>query len=291
MWEVSETVAIYTFWYFGNEFIAQIHCKGGFTSGKKMFRLHENEILVPERCAEKLILFLPSTKLSEIFEDLDIQTFAPQCSIQVFPICLWKCKRTSRNVASHICMSARKHPATKHDVCVEVQENLYDLVAVAVNVDIPPHPPPTPNISTRAWPLTGVDTKNKILPAKNIDFSSRGLNHQIRRHAEDFHHQMKKYRQQFGNCNLLLRNSQTCNPRHIPVANWDMQFEHLSGLLIPHSLVSSGICGKPISKEHKFEHMTAIHPAVDTSTIYFSYSNRPRQFFAVPSGKWIATDL
>ena len=62
-----------------------------------MFRLHENEILVPERRAEKFTFCLSSTNLSELFEDFAIQTFAPQCRIQVFPF---------------FCGSAREHPAT-----------------------------------------------------------------------------------------------------------------------------------------------------------------------------------
>ena len=66
-------------------------------------------------------------------------------------------------------ISIASSSGSKHDVCVEVHEDVqqrsmtyvwkcqrtYYVVAVAMNINIPPHPP-----STCAWPLTGVDTKN-----------------------------------------------------------------------------------------------------------------------------------
>ena len=93
-----------------------------------VFYKHENEtgVLFAEGFAEK-ILFLSSTKLSEVQENVQQRSMTY----------VWKCKRT------------------------------YYVAAVALNVNIAPPPPPpplppapTPKISTRARPLTGVDTTN-----------------------------------------------------------------------------------------------------------------------------------
>ena len=48
---------------------------------------------------------------------------------------VWKCKRTCSSVAWRMCGSAREHKRT------------YYVVAVAMNVNIPPHPTPPPTFS------------------------------------------------------------------------------------------------------------------------------------------------
>ena len=88
-----------------------------------------------------------------------------------------------------MCGSAREHPAALHDVCVEAQENIQQRCMTYVwkckstfygaeveqDVITPPHTTPPPQkyqdakISTRAWPLTGVDTKSSWL-LKTPDF-------------------------------------------------------------------------------------------------------------------------
>ena len=93
----------------------------------------------------------------------------PISFLEILSTSVWNCrKKTSSNVAWLMCGSAREHPATWHDVCAEVQENIKqrgmtyvlkckrtssnvawrmcgsaretNLLAVAVNFNIPPHP-------------------------------------------------------------------------------------------------------------------------------------------------------
>ena len=61
---------------------------------------------------------------------------------------VWKCKRTCSSVAWRMCGSARERT-----VWLQSQWTLTSRPTPP-----PPPPTPTPKISTRAWPLTGVDT-------------------------------------------------------------------------------------------------------------------------------------
>ena len=62
---------------------------------------------------------------------------------------VWECKRTFSTTAWRI-------------TYVWKCQRTYHVVEIERTLLPPPTPPPTPIISTRAWPLTGVDAKNQL---------------------------------------------------------------------------------------------------------------------------------
>ena len=89
---MSETVEIYVFFYLWNKCLVQIPWKGHFKSGKLEF--------CSSRVSPKSSFFPFKTKLSDVVQDIAVDALAPDCSIQVLPICLSHC-------LSKVCVPAK----------------------------------------------------------------------------------------------------------------------------------------------------------------------------------------
>ena len=136
MWEVSETVVIYTFLNFWNKFLVQIPWKGHFKSGKSSVLQARNRSFVRRGFRGKVPFSFQAQSCPRLFRTLPLTLLRQTAAYKYFQIFLKSCLQSLcvRNCRGIVFLT---HPTVYPSHCLSkvcVSAKLHKLTAVVGNV-------------------------------------------------------------------------------------------------------------------------------------------------------------